>query len=223
MSGAELNPVSDLAKCDECGQLNSIEALDYEPTKRVNLYEVPKGSAFEISQGPNKSLTIYYPPQGFHWMHFFFIPFTTVWVGFVGFWTFMAAKGSWIFALFSIPFWYAGMGMIRGIYLNIRTWEKLEIGRQYITHSIGTGSKGTKRQFAMSTVQDIGLRYYKKNKVGISKSFQSMRFDPKKVRTADQQPAILLEDEEVFFFERASDQEQDWVIALLNDVRYKLT
>jgi hypothetical protein len=222
MMADETNPVSDIAKCDECGQVSSFAALEYEPPKVKNLYEVPAGSRFQISQGLSKALSLYYPPMGFQWLHLFIIPFVVFWVGFVAFWTIMSLKVNYFLPIVSLPFWYVGISMLKGVYLNIRGWERVELDRQYIRHITGHGTNSKTRQIALSDVVDIALRYKKKADSSPSEGFKSMKLDTKKQRTIDQQPAIVLLEEEIFFFESASDPEQDWIIELLKDLRMKM-
>lgn len=223
MVSAEINPVSDLAKCDDCGQLNTIAALLSAPPKAPrNLYEVPPGSKFTIRQGSNKSLRLGYPANGFMWLHLFIIPFTLVWVGFVGFWTVMALKINYIVPLFSIPFWYAGASMMKGVYLGIRGWEEVLVNRQSIELREGHGKRFKTTVIPMREVLDIALQYKTKKDTSASEALKQMKYDPKRKRSYDRQPAIITEEKSYFFFQTASDFEQDWLIELLNDLRLKL-
>jgi hypothetical protein len=218
----ELNPVSDLAKCDQCGSLNSLHSLDYGPVKKANLYQVPAGSKFRISQGADKSLKLYYPPIGWQWIHLFIIPFMLFWLGFVGFWTFMSLKVSYLMALFSLPFWFVGLSMLKGLYLNIRGWEQIGMSKDSLSYSSGHGSFSKTRTIPLNDVVELALHYTSDKNKRVSDGIQRMKYDPKKKRSVDRQPAIVLLDEKIFFFEAASDPEQDWIIALLNDIKFKL-
>jgi hypothetical protein len=223
MMADEMNPVSDLAKCDDCGTLTSIHALDYKPFRQPNLYEVPDGSKFQISQGTDKSLGLYYPPIGWNWFHLFLIPFVLFWVSFVGFWTFMSMKVSYLISLFSIPFWYVGISMLKGVYLNIRGWEQVRINKNAIEIITGHGNRSKTRTIPLREVIEIALHYKTDKGATPSEGFRRMKIDAKKKRTVERQPAVVLLDEKIFIFEAASDLEQDWIIALLNDIKSKLS
>ncbi len=47
----------------------------------------------------------------------FLIPFSLLWFGFAIFWMFMASQGSWIFALFGIPFVIVGLIFVFGRFI----------------------------------------------------------------------------------------------------------
>ena len=223
MLADEMNPVSDLAKCDQCGTVNSISALAYEPVRRKSLYEVPDGSKFTVEQAADKSLTIHYPPGGWSWMHIFLIPFTLFWIGFVAFWTVMAVQISYLIGLFAVPFWYVGLSMVKGVYRGIKGWEEVLINRSQIEIRKGTGNKYRSKFIPLSEIEEIRLNYKTKDQIRTSESFENIKPSPKKVRSYDRQPALITEKEPIYFFESASDFEQDWVIALLNDLKLKLS
>lgn len=78
----------------------------------------PAGSKIQLTKN-EESLKIIIPALGFHPIIIVLIPFAIAWNSFVLFWTHGALSGPFpiniFFALFSLPFWAAGGGMIYGI------------------------------------------------------------------------------------------------------------
>lgn len=83
--------------------------------KRAEIETVPPpfGTRITIAADAN-SFDMKIPPLGLTGGGLFGMIFSVAWLGFVAFWTFFAAQGSFLFALFSLPFWVVGLGMVRG-------------------------------------------------------------------------------------------------------------
>lgn len=224
MMADELNPVSDLAKCNECGGVHNIAALAYEPKKVRNLYEVPTASKIEFSQAADKSLTLYHPPAGWSWVHIFLIPFVVFWVGFVGFWTYMSLKIAYLISLFSIPFWYVGLAMAKGVINGIYGWEQVKVNRQGIELTKGRGKRIRSRTLIpLADIQEIRLVYRTKDQIRTSESFSNLKIERTHARDSAVVPAIITQEEEHYFFDMANSKEQDWLLDLLRDIRLKLS
>lgn len=90
------------------------KVVDEHFQKRSELEVIPRpfDTKLQLTTTPS-SFTLKIPPLGIGGGSLFGIVFSIVWIGFVAFWTFLAAKGSLLFALFSLPFWVVGLGMIR--------------------------------------------------------------------------------------------------------------
>ncbi len=75
------------------------------------------------------------------------LAFSTVWLGFVGFWTASAISmgASLLFPLFSIPFWIVGIGMFRKELAKINRGTLLSIGPEHFVFATKRGL-GTKRR-----------------------------------------------------------------------------
>lgn len=75
-----------------------------------------------------------------------FLLFIAVWIGFVSFWTYMALQGSWLFALFSVPFHGAGLLML-GLWLYLAFGEtELRLSRgEFVMRWSCLGAGGTTR------------------------------------------------------------------------------
>ena len=103
------------------GKIEAIESLIKKPQKQ------PVGSNVTLKNTGNK-LLIDIPSDSLI-NNLGMIIFATIWIGFIYFWTFTAITtgAPWIFPIFSIPFWIAGMVMIGSVIYNIATFTHLEI------------------------------------------------------------------------------------------------
>jgi len=101
------------------------------------------------------------PKQGivFRTSDSFIIPFSLFWLGFAIIWTLMAAQGSWVFALFGIPFVIMGLNFVFGRFII----EKKQ--REHTTYGItenriliksGIFTKNIK-SLSIKTLSDIEL------------------------------------------------------------------
>ena len=88
----------------------------------------PPGSRVQVTKrGPR--LEIYIPPAGFDGNVAATGAFAIAWNAFVAFWTASAlAGGGILFALFSLPFWYAGVSLVKQAFGRQLIRERLEIG-----------------------------------------------------------------------------------------------
>jgi hypothetical protein len=71
----------------------------------------PAGSGI-VAGADAEGLRLVLPGPGFSGGSFGVAMFATIWLLFVAIWTLTAAEGPVVFALFSIPFWMAGLGMM---------------------------------------------------------------------------------------------------------------
>lgn len=91
----------------------------------------PLGTKVQLTQAP-QHLDIIVPPGMFNAASIFMLGFNAFWLSFVAFWTVMALQGSIFFALFSIPFWAVGLGMLAFNINTIFTRIELHFSPQHI-------------------------------------------------------------------------------------------
>lgn len=91
----------------------------------------PVGTKAEVKTG-DQQLQILIPAGGFGLSSLFLIGFNAFWLCFVAVWTLFALQGSILFALFSIPFWAVGLGMLAFNMNSIFTRVKLHFSSQHI-------------------------------------------------------------------------------------------
>jgi len=89
----------------------------------------PAGSRVQLERTTNR-LDVLIPPKGLGMDTAFTGAFALVWNGFVAVWTVGAlASGGLLFALFSVPFWFAGAQLARQTMAGALTRERLAVGR----------------------------------------------------------------------------------------------
>lgn len=79
-----------------------------------------------------EQLQVLVPAGGFGFSSLFLIGFNAFWLCFVAVWTTFALQGSILFALFSIPFWAVGLGMLVFNINTIFTRVELHFSPQHI-------------------------------------------------------------------------------------------
>jgi serine/threonine protein kinase len=90
----------------------AIEGLDQSlQVRSLTIAEKPAGSRIQLKKDTD-SFELVLPSAGLDGSTLFLIPFAIAWNSFVLFWTAMAGQASIFFALFSLPFWTAGISMI---------------------------------------------------------------------------------------------------------------
>lgn len=85
----------------------------FRKRSEIETVSPPFGTRIMVSADAN-TFDMKIPPLGLTGGGLFGMVFSVAWLGFVAVWTFFAAQGSFFFALFSLPFWVAGLGMMRG-------------------------------------------------------------------------------------------------------------
>ncbi|KXZ55099.1 hypothetical protein GPECTOR_3g253 [Gonium pectorale] len=91
----------------------------------------PTGSRVQLQRSEDGRLDVVIPPKGFTADTAFTGTFALAWNAFVAFWTVGAlASGGLLFALFSAPFWFAGVQIARGAIGGALTRERLAVGRK---------------------------------------------------------------------------------------------
>ena len=106
-----INIETGLAKC-ACGEVFRIG--DFASSAREIAPEKPVDTKVVLEETPANELNVWLP-GGSRIALVGLVPFALFWNGFLVFWTWGASRGSVLFALFSIPFWLIGLGMIFAI------------------------------------------------------------------------------------------------------------
>lgn len=92
---------------------------------------IPLGTKIKITRD-HQRLEIKIPPGLFKMANLFLIGFNAFWLCFVAVWTGLALQGSIFFALFSLPFWAVGLGMLAFNINNMFTRTELHFSPQHI-------------------------------------------------------------------------------------------
>lgn len=221
ISKENINVTTDIAKCQNCGHIDKLSSLIHEPVKVE--FNPPIGSTIKIHKGLHNQVEIYYPKKGITKTTFPILIFALFWLGFVAFWTFFAAMGSTIFALFSIPFWLVGIGMLVFPINASQTKETLIINRKII----GIEKKqlfGTKYfETEIRNIKEIDLIHSNKMNLTTIQNASEMS----KENTRSQFPRILAPTittsiEKKHFFLQGTQEEKKWITTLLKHLVEKM-
>jgi serine/threonine protein kinase len=115
--------------------------------------EKPHGSRIRVVESPG-SLSLIIPEKGQPAQTAILGTFSTIWLTFVGFWTFLSITmgAPFIFPLFSVPFWLVGLYMmyrvLYGLFGHVRIDLSVEEGFHYETALFGW-----KRQISVPLVE----------------------------------------------------------------------
>lgn len=154
---------TNMIQCPNCFTIHELDKLvkqqnnkvqsyasSYTSTEVTELREKPRGSKLEVLS-TYSNFEISAPPVGFQAMDTFITIFAVIWLSFISFWTFMAARGFLPMAFFSIPFWLVGFGLAGGL---IKKWTErqfIEVNNRFLTIR--------KRGILFSKTQEIPLEH----------------------------------------------------------------
>lgn len=219
ISPDNVNISSDLAKCDKCNSINKASELaDSKSIDKIN--NPPTGTKMTIKKGFDDSIELFYPKQGFKASMIFQVFFTIFWIGFVAFWTWGASQGSVIFALFSIPFWLVGIGMLSGLINSISETQTLKLSRNTLIIKKDRPIRPKSFEINVKDIQSIRMKNLKMNNPFAMFGNMKLMFKIQKSfgMGGIEMPAIISGVKTEYFFEDANDAEQEWVTTTLDSI-----
>jgi hypothetical protein len=222
ISPDNVNIASDLAKCDKCKTIHNASKLaDNKSTDKIN--HPPAESKMIIKKGFDDSIEIFYPKKGITASVLTQLFITIIWFIFISFWTWGASQGSVFFALFSIPFWLIGFGMIGGFINSISETQTIKITKTSLTLIKDRPIRPKKLEFKIIDVQSIRMKQLKMNPFLMFGYFRLMvkmqkQFGMGRIEI----PAIISGLKTEYFFEDAYDAEQEWVTTTLDSIIKKI-
>gem|GEM_PF-3062671 len=205
---------TDLAKCDQCGEVLKVSELINHP---VTIHPAPdEGSRLVINHKKNGQVELSLSKKGFTPSIILPFAFSIFWLALISIWTWATAQGVGESAFFSAPFWFFGA------YITLRTFntasetqritlcdESLKIER---ISPIWTKTFETD----LSDIIAIKMKWRKSgSNVTRIKSPGQKLVKNKSVRLLKKTPAIITKEKTEFFFENATGQEQEWIIIVL--------
>lgn len=175
-----------LKNCDLDSNSNQNQGAIASITSGTSRISQPFGSRVKLTTTSDR-LEIFIPPSGWSFELIPFLGFALFWNGFLVVWTLGAAKASIFFALFSIPFWIVGIGMLVGsvagiagnarliitnttftIELNVLGYKHITSGKVANLQKVEMGSDSTVND---QPVREIMLRHgVKTHKFGFNLS-----------------------------------------------------
>lgn len=219
ISPDNVNISSDLAKCDKCNSIHKASELaDSKSIDKIN--NPPTGTKMRIKKGFDDSIELFYPKQGFKASMIFQVFFTLFWIGFVAFWTWGASQGSVIFAMFSIPFWLVGIGMLSGLINSISETQTLKLSRTSLIIKKARPIRPKSFEINVKDIQSIRMKNLKMNNPFAMFGNMKLMFKMQKSfgMGGIEMPAIISGVKTEYFFEDANDAEQEWVTSTLDSI-----
>ena len=211
-----INITTDLAKCGHCGTIAKVSSLVSAQDDK-SLSTPPIGSSIRITKELGDTTKLFVPKKGITASDIPQMLFTIFWLGFICFWTWGASQGSIFFALFSIPFWLVGFGMLIGLINSINETQTLTVSKSQLTFEKTRPINGRKLNFNLSEIQEIKMTHMK---AGTFTAFSNPRYMWRLQRSFGAEilmPAIISGSGTEYFFETTNDAEQEWVTKYLSN------
>lgn len=211
IASTHVNVSTDIAQCSAC---NSFFKLSELLSSSINIdIHPPQGSKIAIKKDFSGGIEWGYPKVGFTIATAAKLLFMFVWLSFVTLWTVFASKGSFLFALFSIPFFLIGLTVVVMTLNNIYEVQTLKVDKTKLS-LLKKGLFFTKSfETTLKNIQSVKLTVNRGNPFNRKGKITS------RARIAVfESPAIITGKKTVHFFENANDAEQEWIISLLNQL-----
>lgn len=206
VSNTAINIQTDLAKCDFCNHVFKISEqihseLDLEKPRLKPNTQPPQGSRIKVLQEGFDAVAYELPANGLTLESMLMIGFAIVWFFSLTLFSFFGSFFDSQFSLFSIPFWGAGLFVVAFAVNMITEKQKftlLNTSLQFEKKRILFSKTHTIDYSTIYDVKEVTKTHHSKDGTRVSVN-----------------PMILTGADEISFFERASQAEKEWMIALL--------
>ncbi|WP_156152475.1 hypothetical protein [Flammeovirga sp. OC4] len=213
-----VNIITDLAKCDYCNSVyRASSLLDSFSLKSVG--RPPSESKMILRKFEDDLVEIFYPKKGFTLSVIPQLIMPILWLSFVSLWTFLATQSSILFALFSIPFWFIGLGMLYGVMNSIFESQTLLIDNKTFSIIKNRPIRSKIKEIRIRDIQIVRMKLWKTSAYKLIEQYsllfkmqRSMEFGGFEV------PAVISNTEVNYFFEEVNDAEQEWITSLLHNL-----
>ncbi|MCK6603668.1 MAG: hypothetical protein HUU43_01275 [Ignavibacteriaceae bacterium] len=204
----DLNIRTDLGKCQNCGHVFRISEVFEGTPDNVTPDKMPAASRLQLNKLSDSSYEISLPKGGVKSVGCATLVFSIFWLAFVAFWTLMASQAGF-FALFSIPFWFVGIGMFIFSINSMTEVQRLIVSSDSI--------RVIKSRIAVSKDVTIPLENIK------AISMDEWQLGNKSYNSSKTQkvPAVFYGKTKIKFFEYADREDQLWIVAFLKKLLSK--
>lgn len=209
-----INISTDLAKCSVCDTISKVSSLVYFEEEKVS-ETPPVGSIIQLSKERGDTIKLLIPKKGFTVSTIPVFVFSMFWLGFIAFWTWGAAQGNIYFALFSIPFWLIGFGMLIGQINSMFETQTLSISKYELVLEKKRPFIGKRFGYKISEIHDI-----KNIELSTGKTSNMSKYNwinKKSIVTGLEYPAIISDYDTTYFFESTTNMDKDWVTKYLSN------
>lgn len=180
-------------------------------------YNIKHSSSIEVTKTDAYSSTIYLKPLGMNIEVAIRLGFTLFWLGFISFWTFLAAQSSWIFASFSLPFWMVGGIMAAGVVTSLFGKQQIFVRRKELVIQKILPFYKSEITIPYQELNSIELTH-QTGRAFTSPSNLNQSFSHFNSRATNSVPTVIYASgNEYRFGEHLSGQDQQWLVDYLNE------
>lgn len=198
----DLNIQTDLGKCAGCGQLFRVSEVFDGTSVNITPDKMPATSRLILNKLSDSSYEISLPKGGVKSVGCAMLVFSIFWLAFVAFWTLMASQAGF-FALFSIPFWFVGIGMFIFAVNSMTEVQRLIVSSDSIRVIKSRIVLSKDVTISPDNIKAIGMDEWQLG----NKSYNSSK--------SQKVPAIFYGRTKIKFFEYADRDDQLWIVAFL--------
>lgn len=216
-----INETTGLAVCGTCHAVMKISDIADRAEAKAISPDLPEGSRLQLKKGHRNNIELLMPRKGFTRSSLPGVLFSGFWLGFVALWTTFTYFGDRSMALYSIPFWIAGLLMLKGVIIGARSIQKISIDSHYLTVERWGVVGRKKKVFPISEVESIEMAALKRTPF----SYFQTGSQPVRVSTGNASysrhtplylPTLYSADDAMQFFEQADKKSQEWAVAFLD-------
>ena len=208
-----------IVSCSSCGTDQELSQLmKIDDNHRTELMIVPpKNSKIDVYRYSDSIMEITVPRSGMKPEYLFVLFFSMFWLGFVAFWTLMAAQASILFAMFSIPFWTVGISMVYGLTKVAFEKQLIEINGRTMKITKTRLLNSRTEEFPLMDIDSIKMEKMSNTK-HVTSASQLNRIGSNKFKI----PTIKHGKETDTILEYGTEKEKKWLVGLLNEYMVKV-
>jgi len=211
-----INIATNLGKCVTCNSILKLDELAESPLEMEVTFTPPIGSNIEVSSIEEGVLLITLPKSGIKATHIPTLAFATFWLFAISLFTFFSFSISWFPVLFSIPFWAVGIFMILGVVKGSQVSQKITLSKETIKLESFHIYKSNSFQCNISDIQEV--TFTNNQSKSLINHFSQGQGNSSSELGA---PTILSYADNKTFFELTSEENQVWIVTLLNSILKK--
>jgi hypothetical protein len=216
-----VNVSTDVAMCGACGEVYEASALVAD-VDLGQVLEPPAGSGIVFEADASGDGAFHIPRTGLRWGDVFPIGMATFVLAFMVFWTWGASRGSWWFAMFSIPFWIMDLLMWRGILIGVTERQTLSVDRESLTVEKRSVVSSGRIVVPIEDIRSVEL-----DRARATNSFTMARYMRRASGLAWDRgidlPTITHGTSKTRFAEHVSEAEMEWLVTVVRAIVHRLS
>lgn len=216
----DINITTNLGKCANCQSVLRLNELASVSVKPEPTYTPPADSGITMNSVDNDELLIELPKKGINASQIPTIAFALFWLLAIGFFTYISFGIDLLPVLFSIPFWLVGILMILGVIRGSQESQKITITKDAIKiehsgllkKSVSETKLNDIQEVLLANAPPVSFANYGKSIVSNFSAGQESKSSEKGI------PTLLSYANSKTFFETTTEENQVWIVALLDDI-----